>query len=88
MPNSICLEASMGEKLTVQFSLGHNVSEILHLKIIEGKYVDLALLLKIQILKMPPVRGFLWLEVMGKWFASKNLPLESTQLMKNGQMPF
>ena len=48
MPNSICLEASMGDKPTpinsVQFSLAHNVSEIL--KIIEGKYVDLALLLK------------------------------------------
>ena len=50
MPNSICLEASMGDKPTpinsVQFSLGHNVSEILRLKIIEGKYVDLVLLLK------------------------------------------
>ena len=50
MPNSICLEASIGNKPTpinsVQFSLAHNVSEILRLKIIEGKYVDLALLLK------------------------------------------
>lgn len=40
----------MGDKPTpinsVQFSLGHNVSEILRLKIIEGKYVDLVLLLK------------------------------------------
>lgn len=31
---------------SIQFSLGHNVSESLRMKIIEGKFVDLALLLK------------------------------------------
>uniref|UniRef100_A0A8W8IA39 SGNH hydrolase-type esterase domain-containing protein n=1 Tax=Magallana gigas TaxID=29159 RepID=A0A8W8IA39_MAGGI len=31
---------------SIQFSLGHNVSESLRMKIVEGKYVDLALLLK------------------------------------------
>lgn len=31
---------------SVQFSLGHNVNEMIRQKIVEGKYVDLALLLK------------------------------------------